>query len=109
LGQSATIEFPNPETTQAYFCIFHCIGAISAGTVTLETAHNAGFTGNWHTIVNRAMSPAQTESTLRLFSTSSTSGPLLNLRARVSEAIVGGTVDVYVGGVYYTHNDIFGG
>ena len=96
LGESGTITFPYPEKTVHYLVFFNCIGTISSGTVTLETSHDANFTGTWQGLVNRTMS-AQTDSTLRFYS--GTVGPYLNMRARVSSAIVGGTVEVYFQGV----------
>lgn len=96
LHDSGIHVFPYPEKTVHYNVYFDCIGTITGGTVILETSHDENFTGNWHPLVSRTLS-AQTDSTIRGYS--GTVGPYLNLRARVSEAITGGCVSVYVQGI----------
>lgn len=100
LNDEAVYTIPYPEKTKRYFFWFECQGLISAGTVSLYMAHSAGFTGNWQLFVNRNMSPAQTDSTLRLYGPSTAYGPILATKAVVTAAIVGGTVNMWLSGTW---------
>ncbi len=62
----------------------------SAGVITLETAPYAEYTGAWASLGTLTWSAADTVKYLRA------DGPVLAVRARISTAIVGGTVDVYL-------------
>jgi hypothetical protein len=62
----------------------------SAGVVTLETAPNAEWTGTWASLGTATWSAANDVKYVRA------DGPVGAIRARISTAIVGGTVDVYL-------------
>jgi hypothetical protein len=62
----------------------------SAGVVTLETAPYPEFTGTWFSLGTMTWTAANDTKFLRA------DGPFMAVRARISTAIVGGTVDVYL-------------
>jgi len=64
------------------------IGAVSAGGVTIETARSVDYTGTWQALAPEIAIAASTVQVV------SYSGALLAVRARVSTAVVGGTVTV---------------
>lgn len=63
----------------------------SAGAVTLETAPYAEYTGVWHIAATATWAVAANKVVY-----ARADGPFMAIRARISTAIVGGTVDVYM-------------
>lgn len=103
LDDSGTYIFDDIGKSQHFTVMFECFGPITAGTVTLETSHSPGFTGNWHRLVNRSVTGTST-SFLTVFLTSTSGfGPFTHLRARVTNAIAGGTVNCHLSGAYTSH------
>ena len=89
---SAETTFPYPEKT-VYSSVYYLEqGAITAGTISLETAFVAGYTGTWAVVEARGFTGGTgSRTTLASFST----GPYMVMRARVTAALVGGTVDIW--------------
>jgi hypothetical protein len=61
----------------------------TAGSVIIEGSHAPGYTGTWEPIATVAWSAATKVNRVVV------TGPHIALRARVSVAVVGGSVDVY--------------
>lgn len=59
---------------------------ITSGAVTIESAHDAAFTGTWAPMGSALSLVASTEQIVQI------TGVHLNLRARISTTVVGGTV-----------------
>lgn len=62
---------------------------VTAGAVTLEASHDAAYSGTWDTLATVAVPAGAVDSVV-------IDAPHRFVRARVSTAVVGGTVSVYV-------------
>lgn len=67
-------------------------GAISAGAIQVEEAHAEDYTGAWAPNGSPVNAVANGEATVKITGVSG------NMRARISTAIVGGTVDIWAVG-----------
>jgi len=101
LGDGLTLCIPST-------IIHHCFyvkgnGAVSSGVVTIETASDPEFTGDWAPLVSNLTVP--TANPITVVATDEDifvyQGVLAAVRARISTAIVGGTVTVAYRG--HTH------
>lgn len=93
---SAEHVFPYPEKTMFSTVYYHTSSAITAGTIALEIAFVAGFTGTWHSLESKTFA-GTTDATCSV--SQFTSGPYVVMRCRVLTALTPGTVDVYYLGV----------
>ena len=76
---------------KAFVAMYAVFGAgTSAGVVTLETAPYSEFTGTWASMGTATWSVANDVKYVRA------DGPVGAIRARISTAITGGSVDVYL-------------
>jgi len=62
----------------------------SAGIITIEAAHSATYSGTWASLGTVAWAAASSVKSITV------QGSHMALRARISTAAVGGTIDVYV-------------
>lgn len=89
VGSAPADQVANLRETVAH--VVFSAGA-AAGTVLIEGAHDAGYSGTWATLATINWAAAS-----RVHQANIT-GVHLALRARISSAITGGTVDVYLTG-----------
>lgn len=80
------------EVGSAEWTTFYAVfgAATSAGVITIEAAHSPTYSGTWASLGTITWAAANRVHSLTV------QGSHMALRARISTAIVGGTVDVYV-------------
>lgn len=93
---SPVLSIPYPEKTIFSSVYYVANGPLTAGTVVLESAFIAGFTGTWAALETKQFSGG---TAVGVSISSFTNGPHLHLRIRTTAALVGGTMDIYYLGV----------
>ena len=79
------------QVQQSVFYVVWSAG-VSAGVVQIEAAHREDYTGTWASVGTVTFATASTVHRVNV------TGVHLALRARISTAVAGGTVDVIFGG-----------